>query len=140
MADHPPAVSGPSGLSIAALIVAAMPGLTPIHRRMGAYVQANLFRAATMRIDELAIVVGASVATANRFARALGFDGYPQFREALVRGFEATLAPVERLRSAQESLAPGDDLIDASLEQAASNLNATRTAIDRSAAFRLLAA
>jgi DNA-binding MurR/RpiR family transcriptional regulator len=74
------------------------------------------------------------VATANRFARALGFDGYPQFREALVRGFEATLAPVERLRSAQESLAAGDDLVDASLEQAANNLHATRTAIDRAAA------
>jgi DNA-binding MurR/RpiR family transcriptional regulator len=74
------------------------------------------------------------VATANRFARALGFDGYPQFREALVRGFEATLAPVERLRSAQESLAAGDALVDASLEQAANNLHATRTAIDRAAA------
>jgi DNA-binding MurR/RpiR family transcriptional regulator len=87
-----------------------------------------------MRIDELASVVGASVATANRFARALGFDGYPQFREALVRGFEATLAPVERLRSAQESLAAGDDVVDASLEQAANNLHATRTAIDSAAA------
>ena len=104
-----------------------MPTLTPIHRRMGDYVLANLFRAATMRIDELASVVGASVATANRFARALGFDGYPQFREALVRGFEATLAPVERLRTAQESLAAGDDVVDASLEQAANNLHATRT-------------
>jgi len=111
-----------------------MPTLTPIHRRMGEYVLANLFRAATMRIDELASVVGASVATANRFARALGFDGYPQFREALVRGFEATLAPVERLRSAQESLAAGDDVVDASLEQAANNLHLTRTAIDSAAA------
>jgi DNA-binding MurR/RpiR family transcriptional regulator len=110
-----------------------MPTLTPIHRRMGEYVLANLFRAATMRIDELASVVGASVASANRFARALGFDGYPQFREALVRGFEATLAPVERLRSAQESLAAGDDLIDASLEQAVNNLNATRASLDRAA-------
>ena len=120
--------------AIAARIAAAMPTLTPIHRRMGEYVLANLFRAATMRIDELASVVGASVATANRFARALGFDGYPQFREALVRGFEATLAPVERLRSAQESLAAGDDVVDASLEQAASNLHLTRTAIDSAAA------
>ena len=85
MAEHASAVSGPSGLSIAALIVAAMPSLTPIHRRMGAYVQANLFRAATMRIDELADAVGASVATANRFARTLGFDGYPAFRSALVQ-------------------------------------------------------
>jgi DNA-binding MurR/RpiR family transcriptional regulator len=134
MIHHPPAVSSPAEQAIAARIAAAMPTLTPIHRRMGDYVLANLFRAATMRIDELASVVGASVATANRFARALGFDGYPQFREALVRGFEATLAPVERLRSAQESLAAGDDLVDASLEQAANNLHATRTAIDRAAA------
>ena len=85
---------------ISARIAAAMPTLTPIHRRMGAFVLANLFRSATMRIDELASAVGASVATANRFARALGFDGYPAFREALVRGFEATIAPVERLRTA----------------------------------------
>ena len=83
-----------------------MPTLTPIHRRMGDYVLANLFRAATMRIDELASVVGASVASANRFARALGFDGYPQFREALVCGFEATLAPVEG-----RPVAPDDTVI-----------------------------
>ena len=134
MIHHPPAASSPAEQAIAARIAAAMPTLTPIHRRMGDYVLANLFRAATMRIDELASVVGASVASANRFARALGFDGYPQFREALVRGFEATLAPVERLRSAQESLAAGDALVDASLEQAANNLHATRTAIDRAAA------
>ncbi|WP_326489726.1 MurR/RpiR family transcriptional regulator [Paraburkholderia sp. ZP32-5] len=134
MIHHPSAVSNPAEQAIAARIVAALPTLTPIHRRMGDYVLANLFRAATMRIDELASAVGASVASANRFARALGFDGYPQFREALVRGFEATLAPVERLRSAQESLAAGDDLVDASLEQAANNLHATRTSIDRATA------
>jgi DNA-binding MurR/RpiR family transcriptional regulator len=134
MIHQPSVATNPAEQAIAARIAAAMPTLTPIHRRMGEYVLANLFRAATMRIDELASVVGASVATANRFARALGFDGYPQFREALVRGFEATLAPVERLRSAQESLAAGDDVVDASLEQAASNLHATRTAIDSAAA------
>jgi DNA-binding MurR/RpiR family transcriptional regulator len=131
---HSSVASNPAEQAIAARIVAAMSTLTPIHRRMGEFVLANLFRAATMRIDELASVVGASVATANRFARALGFDGYPQFREALVRGFEATLAPVERLRSAQESLAAGDDLIGASLETAAANLHSTRSAIDSAAA------
>ncbi|MFM0269380.1 MurR/RpiR family transcriptional regulator [Paraburkholderia aspalathi] len=134
MIHHSSVASNPAEQAIATRIAAAMPTLTPIHRRMGEYVLANLFRAATMRIDELASVVGASVATANRFARALGFDGYPQFREALVRGFEATLAPVERLRSAQESLASGDDVIDASLEQAATNLQSTRSAIDSAAA------
>ncbi|MFP3560277.1 MurR/RpiR family transcriptional regulator, partial [Paraburkholderia sp. SIMBA_049] len=88
--------------AIAERIASAMPRMTPIHRRMGEFVLANPFRAATMRIDELAQAVNASIATANRFAKALGFDGYPAMRAALVRGFEATLGPVERLRSAQE--------------------------------------
>jgi DNA-binding MurR/RpiR family transcriptional regulator len=105
---------------------------------MGAFVLANLFRSATMRIDELASAVGASVATANRFARALGFDGYPAFREALVRGFEATIAPVERLRTALESPASGSQVFDASLEQAASNLQMTRAAIDGAVAESLV--
>jgi DNA-binding MurR/RpiR family transcriptional regulator len=115
-------------------IAAAMPTLTPIHRRMAEYVLANLFHAATMRIDELAQAVDTSVATANRFARALGFDGYPALREALVRGFEATLAPVERLRSAQASPASGGELLGASLAQAEVNLQHTRTSIDNAAA------
>jgi hypothetical protein len=113
---HPPSSESPDVESaISVRIAAVLSSLTPIHRRMGEYVLANPFRAATMHIDELANAVGASVATANRFARALGFDGYPALRAALVRGFEATLAPVERLRSAQEQEAAmrGAELIDA---------------------------
>ncbi|WP_206997139.1 MurR/RpiR family transcriptional regulator [Trinickia mobilis] len=134
MARHASTQPPPVEQTISARISAAMPNLTPIHRRMGEYVQANLFRAATMRIDELANAIGASVASANRFARALGFDGYPAFREALVRGFEATLAPVERLRSAQESPAGGGELLGASLDQAIANLRATKSTIDAASA------
>ncbi|MFW2472922.1 MurR/RpiR family transcriptional regulator, partial [Burkholderia pseudomallei] len=52
---------------------------------------------------------------------------------ALVRGFEATLAPVERLRCAQEreAGARGGELIDASFEQALANLERTRGRLDR---------
>ncbi|WP_199906443.1 MurR/RpiR family transcriptional regulator, partial [Klebsiella aerogenes] len=60
-------------------IGAALATLTPAHQRMAEYVLANPFRAATMRIDEFAAAVDMSIATANRFALALGFDGYPQF-------------------------------------------------------------
>ena len=130
----------PADEPISVRIAVAMPTLTPIHRRMGAFVLANLFRSATMRIDELASAVGASVATANRFARALGFDGYPAFREALVRGFEATIAPVERLRTVRESSASGTQVFDASLEQAASNLQMTRSALDGDVAEALVEA
>lgn len=118
--------------AIAERIASAMPLMTPIHRRMGEFVLANPFRAATMRIDELAQAVNASIATANRFAKALGFDGYPAMRAALVRGFEATLGPVERLRSAQEQEpgVRGAAWIDAVFDQAVANIESTRAQLD----------
>jgi DNA-binding MurR/RpiR family transcriptional regulator len=133
MPSSPPSESPDIESAISVRIAAALSSLTPIHRRMGEYVLANPFRAATMHIDELANAVGASVATANRFARALGFDGYPALRAALVRGFEATLAPVERLRSAQEREAAvrGGELIEAAFTQAVANLERTRARLER---------
>lgn len=128
------------GHSISDRIARSLPTLTPAHRRMAEYVLANLFRAATMRIDEFAAAVDVSVATANRFARALGFDGYPQFRTELVRGFEATLAPVERLRSELERPATVAEVFAASLEDAAANAEATRRGIDAQACERAVAA
>ncbi|MCY0385843.1 MurR/RpiR family transcriptional regulator [Robbsia sp. Bb-Pol-6] len=117
--------------------IATAASLTPVQRRMANFVQDNMFRAATMSIDEFAVAAGASAATANRFARALGFDGYPSFRGALVRGYEANLAPVERLRRAQNSAqasAPGrDGLLDASLAQSVNNIETTRLALDPAA-------
>lgn len=106
-----------------------MPSLTRSHRRMAEYVLANLFRAATMRIDEFAEAVGVSIATANRFAHALGFDGYPQFRAELVRGYEATIAPVEKLRSELARPATSAEIFAASLEEDIDNLRLTRGAM-----------
>ncbi|MGO4329987.1 MurR/RpiR family transcriptional regulator [Cupriavidus sp. 2TAF22] len=116
--------------SITERIARALPALTPAHQRMAEYVLGNQFRAATMRIDELAAAVEVSVATANRFAHALGFEGYPQFRTELVRGFEATLAPVEKLRTGLERPATVAAVIAASLDEDVRNLEATRRALD----------
>lgn len=133
MQTRPPPAIPDAESEIATRIASAMPSLTPIHRRMGEYVLANPFRAATMRIDELAQAVNASIATANRFAKALGFDGYPAMRAALVRGFEATFGPVERLRSAQEQASGGRGgvWIDAVFDQAIANIEGTRALLDR---------
>ncbi|TWG79690.1 RpiR family transcriptional regulator [Cupriavidus gilardii J11] len=121
-------------------IARAFPTLTPAHQRMADYVLANPFRAATMRIDEFAQAVQVSVATANRFAHALGFDGYPQFRAELVRGFEATLAPVEKLRTELERPATVAEVVAASLAESERNLEATRRSLDGAACERAVAA
>jgi DNA-binding MurR/RpiR family transcriptional regulator len=130
----------PDGLSISERIARALPTLTPAHQRMAQYVLENPFRAATMRIDEFATAVDVSVATANRFARALGFEGYPQFRTELVRGFEATLAPVERLRDELARPTTAAEVFAASFEDGIRNLEATRRAIDPAACERAVSA
>ena len=120
----------PGNPSMAQRIARALPTLTRSHQQVAKYVLAHPLQVATMPIDELAATVGVSLATANRFARALEFDGYPLFRAALVLGFEATLAPVEKLRSKLEHPATVNDVFDSALSEIARNLEATRQSLD----------
>lgn len=117
-------VPPPADEPIEARIVRTLSSLTPAHRQMAEFVRANLFRAATMRIDEFADANGVWIATANRFAHALGFDGYAQFRANLVRGFEATLAPVGRLRTALDSPVTSAEVLACALELDIQNIDA----------------
>lgn len=121
---------------IAQRIAQALPELTRSHRRMADYVLAHPLKAATLPIDEMAATVGVSVATANRFARALKFEGYPQFRAALVLGMESTLAPVEKLRHRLERPATPADAFAATLGDVQRNVQATLKALDTVACER----
>lgn len=107
--------------------------LTLAHRKAADYVLANPFRAATMTIDELAQAVGMSVATANRFAHALGFDGFPQFRAEMVKAFESTLAPVEKLRTELQREASSAQIFAASLEEDLDNIKSTLNQLNHAA-------
>ncbi|MBW4971827.1 MurR/RpiR family transcriptional regulator, partial [Croceibacter atlanticus] len=80
----------------------AYPSLSAAHRQVARFVLDHPLRAATLPVNELADLVGVSVATANRFARAVGYAGYAKFRAALVLGYEKALAPVEKLRGGRE--------------------------------------
>lgn len=111
-------------------IARVLPTLSRSHRQVADYVLAHPLQAATLPIDELAATVGVSVATANRFARALEFEGYPQFRAALVLGFESTLAPVEKLRSTMAQPATVADVFAAALEESQHNIEKTRHSLD----------
>jgi len=120
----------PGNPSMAQRIARVLPGLTRAHRGLAEFVLAHPLRVATMPIDELAAATNVSVATANRFARALEFDGYPQFRAALVLGFESTLAPVEKLRDRLGSSATAADVFGNALAEIAHNIESTRSALD----------
>jgi len=113
----------PEDESLDARIARVVPQLTPAQRRVAEFVRTNLVQAATMRIDEFAAAVEVSVATANRFARALGFDGYPQFRASLVPDLKAIFAPVERLNVVLESHLPKTQIVGAALAREAENID-----------------
>ncbi|URI06923.1 MurR/RpiR family transcriptional regulator [Aquincola tertiaricarbonis] len=130
-----------AALPVLQQVAACLPGMPAALQRMGQAVLAHPFRAATLNIDEFAGEVSVSVATANRFARALNYPGYPQFRAELARGFEAILAPVESLRSNLRQGASTQQAMAGSLTETLGNLQHTVQALQHQpcdAAVKLL--
>lgn len=127
----------PLARTIADRIAQAQPTLSATQHKMANYVLAHQFRVATMTIDEFALAAGVSVASANRFARALGLPGYPQFRAELARGFEAALEPVEKLRTVMaHANASAAQVFAAVLEEDIRNAQLTLQALNASACER----
>jgi DNA-binding MurR/RpiR family transcriptional regulator len=118
-----------ASLPVLQQVAAGIPAMPAAMQRMGQAVLAHPFRAATLNIDEFAGEVAVSIATANRFARALNFAGYPQFRAELARGFEAILAPVESLRSNLKQPTGTQQAMVASLRETVANLEHTLQAL-----------
>ena len=117
-------------------IAQALPRLSRLHRQVADHVLAHPLQVATLPIDELAATAGVSVATANRFARALGYEGYASFRAELVLGFEPLLAPVEQLRGNLAQPSTVAEVFAAALEESHRNIEATRRTIDYGACER----
>ncbi len=118
---------------VARRIAQVLPQLTRAHRRVADHVLAHPLQVATQPIDELAASIGVSVATANRFARALGFEGYATFRAELVRGFEPLLAPVQELRDNLAQPGTVAEVFMAVLDESQRNIGATRRSLDHAA-------
>ncbi|MFC3339261.1 MurR/RpiR family transcriptional regulator [Paracandidimonas soli] len=114
-------------VSIQSRIARALPTLTAAQIKMAEFTQTQMLRSATMSIEEFAKANDVSCATANRFARMLGFDKYSSFRACLMREFEKSMAPVARLRQAQsDSQATNHKIIVSALDMDIENLQATR--------------
>ena len=80
--------------------------------------------------------VGVSEATVVRTARALGFSGYPQFREAFRSNFLQRMSTVTRVRLSAPARRKETDIAAAVLETEFSNLEATRLRLDPKALGR----
>lgn len=81
-------------------------------------------QSSAMSIEEMADFTGISTATLSRFARVVGFRGYPDLRHALVGAVQNVLRPVEKLRDTFER-GPDASPLRNGLEATLANLRGT---------------
>ena len=115
----------PLNSPIADRIAGVYASLTPALRTLADFILAEPLRAARLSIHAVSEELGISSASANRFAKTLGFAGYHEFRGELIRGFEPMLEPVARLGAALQRARSGPDIVRASLEDTVHNIQAT---------------
>lgn len=120
----------PADSVVAEKIAAIYPGLSSALKQFADFVLAEPLKVAQMSINDTVHASGVSVATANRFARKLGFEGYAQFRAEVVQAFEPMFAPVERLRTEISKESPAAEIVAASLEEDMENLRASMLNLD----------
>jgi DNA-binding MurR/RpiR family transcriptional regulator len=99
------------------------------NRAIAEHLLRNPVHGSSQSIEDLAAASGVSTATLSRFARALGYGGYPDLRAALADTLQAVLRPVEKLRGAL-ARQQDDDPLRASLQDSLSNLRATAEGVD----------
>ena len=106
-------------------------GYSAHQRALAKYVQAHYQTVAFSTVSQLAGLSGVSEATVVRFAKALGFKGYPDFQKEVRRMVRADLKGTERFQLTQADASPLDVVLQKEME----NLGALREGFD-AASFR----
>jgi len=83
------------------------PHLTKSEQRIASHLLGHYDQAAFLPAAELAQRLGVSEATVVRFARSIGFDGFPDLRRALEDIFRAKVTPASRLQRKLADLRDG---------------------------------
>jgi DNA-binding MurR/RpiR family transcriptional regulator len=99
------------------------------NRQIADYLLRNPVRASAASIEDLSAAVRVSTATLSRFARAIGFAGFAEFRHALAETLQAVLHPVEKLKDSFARSGPEGALAAEGLEASMSNMRATAEAL-----------
>lgn len=128
------APSPPAGLPaksvVAERIEAVYPELSQALRTFADFVLRAPMKVAALSINDTVSITGVSVASANRFARKLGFPGYAEFRAELLRGMAPAQEPVERLRRKLSEASTTAEVVQASLMEDIDNLRGSLGNLD----------
>jgi DNA-binding MurR/RpiR family transcriptional regulator len=114
-----------SASAVGKALCAAQEHRSPANRRIADHVLRNPVRSSASSIEDLSSATQVSTATLSRFARAIGFAGYAEFRHALAETLQAVLLPVEKLRDSFARSGPEGALAARGLEATMSNVRTT---------------
>ena len=106
-------------------------GFSANQRVLAKYVQSHYQTVAFSNVSQLAAQSGVSEATVVRFAKVLGFHGYPDFQKEVRRLVRADLKGTERFQLSPADASPLDVVLQKEME----NLGALREGFD-APAFR----
>ncbi len=116
--------------SLKALILTVRDDMTPMHGRIADYCLANPLAAGTMGIEELAVAADVSSATVNRFTRALGLDGFADFRALAVADIHRLMTQEEKLEAQAGHPQTDITIVEDSFDAALFDLKRTRETLD----------
>ena len=106
------------------------PSMSKALRAFADFVLAEPVAAARVSIHAAVREAGVSVATANRFARAIGYKNYPAFRSSLIESFAPAFEPVKRLEKQVSRASSPLDIVLGCLNEDIANLQQTISAMD----------
>ncbi len=118
----------PTGVLIR--IEEAYESFSPSHKSLADFILNHVEEAAFLSAHELADRVGTSSSTVVRFARSLGYDGYPAFLVDLQSLLKWRVTPSVKLRTTLSSLSEGENLLCESLRADIQALEETLQSID----------
>lgn len=106
--------------------------LSAAHNKIADFLVKSGHKAAFLTAAEIAASVNASESTVVRFARLLGFRGFPELQSFLRDGLLQTLSPTDRLTSHAE-IKDETKFIAHAIERETLNLQTALEAVDRNA-------
>lgn len=107
--------------------------LTKSEKRIANYLRQNQDESAFLSAGEIAARLDLSEATMVRFARTLGFDGYPAMRAALQEKFRSLATHSARLRSKLDELHESGDIFERLVASEINFLTESLQTLDRDA-------
>ncbi len=87
-----------------------MQSFSKSHRMLAEYILSNYDKAAFMTAAKLGKVVNVSESTVIRFANMLGYDGYPELQEALLKTAHNKMTVAQRLQVTKDRIGDSDVL------------------------------